>query len=188
MAIRKLLSVFILSNPTSNMLNIILAIFISLLLSTILGGLLTFFIKFLLAIFFIPFIAYFKGKNNKNIVVSTGPWILTIEFLSGIFFGYLTVYLGKWTFESFELKMDWLFPAFFTIFFIWFDLNRIRSDNFKFNFMLNKDLKSGMADEQINLDAEKQRSELLNHQTNMRYTALFGKLSGLLMNSVYLFH
>ena len=170
------------------MLNIVFAIFISLLLSMILGGLLSFLLKLLIALFFIPLIVLFKRKTSSNIVINSGPWILTIEFITGIFFGAFTVYIGNWTYNSFGLTMDWLFPAFFVIFFVYFDFVKIRSDNTRFNILLNNDLRSKFGVENNNEDLENNREDMKNHQINMRYTALFGKLTGLLINCLHLFH
>jgi hypothetical protein len=71
-----------------------IAFLLSMMLTFILGGLLGLMIRFFLALMFLPLIAAFRKKGTESAVITSGPWILTIEFLANIFYGWFANYIG----------------------------------------------------------------------------------------------
>jgi hypothetical protein len=167
-----------------NMLNSALAFCFSMMLTFILGGLLGFLLRFSLALLFIPLIALFRRKeeNGSATVISSGPWILTIEFLANIFYGWFANYIGVWVFASMGVPIDWFYPFFVLFAFIWFDLKRIRTEKNQLKAIENNGLRERLPIELLKEEMQEIRpGNFLNQHLNNRYTALFGKIAGVVI-------
>ena len=159
-----------------------LAFIFSMMLTFFLGGLIGLFIRFMLALLFLPLIAFFRNKNATNTVINSGPWILTIEFLANIFYGWFANYIGVWVFQSMDVRIDWFYPILVLFSFIWFDVNRIQREQKRIKAMGKSNLNESLPIELINQDMNKLRlGNFLSDHLNSRYTVLFGKITGVII-------
>lgn len=167
------------------MLNSALAFCFSMMLTFILGGLLGFLLRFSLALLFIPLIALFtrrKEGNTAPTVITSGPWILTIEFLANIFYGWFANYIGVWVFASMGVPIDWFYSFFVLFAFLWFDLKRIRTEKNQLKALEESEFRERLPIELVNEEMHKMRADdFLNQRLNNRYTALFGKIAGVII-------
>ncbi len=159
-----------------------LAFLMSMILTFILGGLLGFGIRFFLAILFLPLITMLRKKDTNPTVIRSGPWILTIEFLANIFYGWFANYIGVWVFNSLGVTIDWFYPLTVFIGFIYFDLTKIHNEKKRLRELTDNNLNEKLPIELINQEMKEHRqNNFLNEHLNSRYTALFGKLSGVVI-------
>jgi hypothetical protein len=164
------------------MINTALALIFSMMLTFVLGGLLGLMIRFFLALMFLPLIAFFRKKDQKSTLISSGPWILTIEFLANIFYGWFANYIGVWVFRSMAVSIDVFYPLFILFAFLWFDLSRIQKEKLQLKSLENSGLRERLPIDLINEDMQKIRAgNFMNDHLNSRYTALFGKIAGVII-------
>ena len=164
------------------MLNTALALMFSMMLTFVLGGLLGLLIRFFLALMLLPLIASFRKKDQKSTIISSGPWILTIEFLANIFYGWFANYIGVWVFRSMAVSIDVFYPLFILFAFLWFDLTRIQKEKSHLKSLEYSGLRERLPLDLINEDMQKIRAgNFMNDHLNKRYTALFGKIAGVII-------
>ncbi len=165
-------------------LSLLFAAFLSLLLSILLGGLTTFFIKFLLALAFIPFLLYFKLQSKQesgSFVIQSGPVILTIDFVSSLFYGWFSVQISSWSFSQLGIEMDSFFPLFLMVGIIWTDARSMMRERLR---MKSYKPESFIYDEKetYNLDEVQQKKKSINNMlsehANSRITSMIGKVAG----------
>ena len=159
-----------------------LAFILSMLLTFFLGGFIGLFIRLVLALLFLPLIALFRNKNSGSAVISSGPWVLTIEFLANIFYGWFACYIGLWVFRSLNVPIDLFYPAMVLCSFLWFDLSRIQKEQKRIKSLDSSGLNEQIPLELTNQDMSKLRlANFLSNHLNSRYTALFGKIAGVVI-------
>jgi len=161
------------------MLQSALAFFLSMVLTFILGGIIALFIRFMLALVFLPFIALFSKKKNSQTVINNGPWILTIEFVANLFYGWFSCYIGLWVFSALNVGIDIFYPLMVLCSFLWFDLSKIQKEQRRIKALESSAINDQIPIELVNQEMKSLRAtNFLNNHLNSRYTALFGKIAG----------
>jgi hypothetical protein len=166
-----------------------LAFFLSMLLTFIFGGIIGVLLRLLLALLFLPLIATFAKNKNANTVISGGPWILTIEFITNIFYGWFACYIGVWLFRAMNVSIDLFYPLMVICSFLWFDLSRIQKEQKRIKSLETSGPNEQLAYELTNQDVNKHRvANFLSNHLNSRYTALFGKIAGAIIGGYNLIY
>jgi Flp pilus assembly protein TadB len=162
-----------------------LAYFFSLMLSIVLGGLLTFFVKVIIAFALLPLIAI-MAKNKRQTHTMGSPLVLTIDFLSNIFYGYMANRIGIWVFNYFEVPIDWFYPTFILVAFLWFDIQRLRRERARIKEIGEKEegMRSRLPEELLQQQMQKfQKSDLIQDFNNARITGMIGKATGVILGA-----
>lgn len=179
------------------MLSSALAYFFSLVLTVVLGGLLSFLIKAVLALVFVAFTAmlFSSGKRSKT-YTNESYQVLTIEFLSNIFYGYLSNSIGIWVFNYMGVQIDWFYPVFMLVAFLWSDLTRMRNEQKQIEAADPNDLQKQILmdiissrttnGEELPKLPEMNKSSMISVMKNTRMTALFGKIAGVIIGGLQL--
>jgi len=166
-----------------------LAFFLSMLLTFIFGGILGLILRLLLALLFLPLIATFAKNRSGNTVISSGPWILTIEFIANIFYGWFACYIGVWLFRALNVSIDLFYPLMVICSFLWFDLSRIQKEQKRIKSLETSGLSDQLPLELMNQDMNRLRvANFLSNHLNSRYTALFGKIAGAIIGGYNLIY
>jgi hypothetical protein len=80
-----------------------------------------------------------------------------------------------------SVHIDWFYPFFVLLSFLWFDLNKIQNEKKRIKSLENSGLRERLPIELINQDMQKLRiGNFLSDHLNSRYTALFGKIAGVI--------
>jgi len=166
-----------------------LAFFLSMVLTFILGGIIGLLLRLLLALLFLPLIATFAKNKSANTIISAGPWILTIEFIANIFYGWFACYIGVWLFRVMNVSIDLFYPLMVICSFLWFDLSRIQKEQKRIKSLETSGLNEQQPYELMNQDMNKLRgANFLSNHLNSRYTALFGKIAGAIIGGYNLIY
>ncbi len=167
------------------MLSSAFAYFFSLILSVVLGGLLTFFVKVLIAFALLPLVAIL-AKNKQKIHTIGSPLVLTIDFLANIFYGYMANQIGIWVFTSWNVPIDWFYPVFILVAFLWFDIQRLRRERARLKAIDQKEegLRARLPEGVLQQQMQKfDKADLLNDFNNSRITGMIGKATGVIIGA-----
>lgn len=124
----------------------------------------------------------FRKKRVGATVISSGPWILTIEFIANLFYGWFANYIGVWVFNSMGTAIDWFYPFLVMISFLWFDIQRIQQEKKRTKSFEDSELRERLPLELVNNEMHKFRMDnLMSDRVNSRVTALFGKFAGVVI-------
>ena len=166
-----------------------IAFLLSMMLTFFLGGLIGLFIRLVLGLLFLPLIAIFRNNKSNSIAITGGPWVLTIEFIANIFYGWFAIYIGVWVFRMLNVGIDFFYPLMVLCSFIWFDLSRIQKEQKRIKSLESKKFESGMPFEINKQDFSRLRiANFLSNNLNSRYTALFGKIAGAIIGGYNLIY
>lgn len=172
-----------------------LAYFFAFGLTVILGGLITFFVKAILALTLFAILALVSSGSKRKVYGNESPQVLTIEFLSNIFYGYFANNIGIWVFNYLEVPIDWFYPIFMLFAFIWFDMTRMRNERLRIekfdsqglrNRIPNELFPNGAADPETVEHAEINKENMISILKNLRMTGLFGKITGVIIGGLQL--
>lgn len=167
------------------MLSSAVAYFFSLMLSIVLGGLLTFFVKVIIAFALLPLVAI-MAKNKKQTHTMGSPLVLSIDFLSNIFYGYMANKIGLWVFAYLNVPIDWFYPTFILVAFLWTDIQRLRRERARINEIENKEenmrarLPEGILQQQMQ---KFHKDDLMQDFNNSRITGMIGKATGVILGA-----
>lgn len=169
------------------MLTTALAYFLALILSIVLGGLLAFLVKALIAFALLPLLAIFSGgKSQKH--TNGSPVVLTVEFLSNIFYGYMANSIGIWVFNWLEQPIDWFYSLFILIAFVGLDIQRMQKERKRLKMVSQEGgIRDRLPSQLFNKQMQEFREEdMLSAHKNTRITAIFGKVAGVLIGGLNL--